>query len=68
MTNATVSITPEDLIALITAAGKHRRVLREQSRSANAEGDIKSRNRLGKEYHQLSETLRHMTNLYVESL
>ena len=64
----TVSISADDLHDLIKAASSHRRVLREASRAAQAEGDIRKRNLLGEEYHQLSRTLRIAADLYVESL
>ena len=67
-TNNTALISSEDLITVLGAAAKHRTALRNEMREAQEVGDLRKRNKLAKIYHPLSDTLRRLAGVYVESL
>ena len=64
----TAIISTDDLISVLGAAAKHRTALRNEMREAQESGDLRKRNRLAKVYHPLSDTLRRLAGVYVDSL
>ena len=64
----TALIRTDDLIAIIGAAAKHRTALRNEMREAQEAGDLRKRNDLAKVYHPLSDKLKRLAQVYVESL
>jgi len=67
-TKNTALISTKDLITVLGAAAKHRTALRNEMREAQEAGDLRKRNKLAKVYHPLSDTLRHLAGVYVDSL
>ena len=67
-TKNTALISTDDLIAIIGAAAKHRTALRNEMREALEAGDLRKRNEIAKVYHPLSDKLRHLAEVYVDSL
>ena len=67
-TQTTATISTNDLITVLGAAAKHRTALRKEMKEAQEAGDIRKRNKLSKIYHPLSDTLRRLAEVYVESL
>lgn len=67
-TQTTATISTADLLTVISAAAKQRTAMRNEMKEAQADGDLRKRNRLARSYHSLSDTLRRLVDVYVESL
>ena len=67
-TENNVNISSSDLITIIGAAAKQRTAMRQEMKAAQEAGDLRTRNRIAKVYHPLSDTLMRLTEVYLDSL